>query len=74
MSRFDKNLTDWNDTHDMKLLVFEFMYQIHRPTLLIMKIDQSQIQFREYVSTGTELILIKISKLPLCKIEQFYDM
>ena len=29
-------------------------YQFHRQTLPFMKIDQGQIQFREYVSTGTE--------------------
>ena len=31
------------------------LYQFHRKTLPIMKIDRHQIQFREYVSTGTEL-------------------
>ena len=30
------------------------LYQIHRQTLPIMKIDRGQIQFREYVSTVTE--------------------
>ena len=29
-------------------------YQFHRKTLPIMKIDRGQIQFRDYVSTGTE--------------------
>ena len=41
--------------HNMTL--FKFMcvqYQFHGQTLPIMKIDQGQIQFREYVSTGTE--------------------
>ena len=30
------------------------LYQFHRQTLTIMKIDRGQIQFREYVFTGTE--------------------
>ena len=30
------------------------LYQFNRQTLPIMKIDRGQIQFREYVSTGTE--------------------
>ena len=30
------------------------LYQFHRQTLPIMKIDRGQIQFQEYVSTGTE--------------------
>ena len=41
--------------HNMTL--FKFMciqYQFHGQTLPIMKIDRGQIQFREYVSTGTE--------------------
>ena len=29
-------------------------YQFHRQTLPIIKIDRGQIQFRDYVSTGTE--------------------
>ena len=37
--------------HNMTLCV---QYQFHRQTLPIMKIDRGQIQFREYVSTGTE--------------------
>ena len=32
------------------------LYQFHRQTLPIMKIDRGQIQFQEYVSTGTEPI------------------
>ena len=39
------------------MMLFEFIcvqYQFHRQTLPIMKIDRGQIQFREYVSTGTE--------------------
>ena len=39
------------------MTLFKFicvLYQFHRQTLLIMKIDRGQIQFREYVSTGTE--------------------
>ena len=33
------------------------LYQFHRQTLLIMKIDRGQIQFQEYVSTGTEPVV-----------------
>ena len=39
------------------ITLFKFicvLYQFHRQTLSIMKIDQGKIQFREYVSTGTE--------------------
>ena len=39
------------------MILFKFMcvqYQFHRQTLPIMKIDRGQIQFRDYVSTGTE--------------------
>ena len=39
-------------THSV--LVPGVQYQFHRQTLPIMKIDRGQIQFREYVSTGTE--------------------
>ena len=38
-------------------MLFKFiyvLYQFHRTTLPIMKIDRDQIQFREYVSTGME--------------------
>ena len=41
--------------HNMPL--FEFicaLYQFHHQTLPIMKIDRGQIQFRDYVLTGTE--------------------
>ena len=39
----------------MPLFKFIFaLYQFHHQTLPITKIDWSQIQFREYVSTGTE--------------------
>ena len=41
--------------HNMTLSKFICVqYQFHRQTLPIMKIDRGQIQFREYVSTGTE--------------------
>ena len=33
------------------------LYQFHHQTLRIMKIDRGQIQFRDYVFTGTEPIL-----------------
>ena len=39
------------------MTLFKFIcvqYQFHGQTLTIMKIDRDQIQFREYVSTGTE--------------------
>ena len=43
--------------HNMTLFKFICVqYQFHRQTLSIMKIDRGQIQFREYVSTGTEPI------------------
>ena len=42
-------------THNMTLFkLICVQYQFHRQTLPIMKIDRGQIQFREYVSTGTE--------------------
>ena len=41
--------------HNMTLFkVMCVQYQFHGQTLPIMKIDRGQIQFREYVSTGTE--------------------
>ena len=41
--------------HNMTLFKFICVqYQFHRQTLPIMKIDLGQIQFRDYVSTGTE--------------------
>ena len=41
--------------HNMTLFKFICVqYQFHRQTLPIIKIDRGQIQFREYVSTGTE--------------------
>ena len=41
--------------HNMTLFKFICVqYQFHRQTLPVMKIDRGQIQFREYVSTGTE--------------------
>ena len=41
--------------HNMTLLKFIcVLYQFHRQTLTIMKIDRGQIQFREYVFTGME--------------------
>ena len=45
--------------HNMNQISFKFicvLYQFHRLTLPIMKIDRGQIQFREYASTGTEPI------------------
>ena len=44
--------------HNMTLFKFICVqYQFHRQTLPIMKIDRGQIQFRDYVSTGTEPLL-----------------
>ena len=44
--------------HNMTLFKFICVqYQFHRQTLPIMKIDRGQIQFRDYVSTGTEPFL-----------------
>ena len=41
--------------HNMTLFKFICVqYQFHCQTLPIMKIDRGQIQFRDYVSTGTE--------------------
>ena len=41
--------------HNMTLFKFICVqYQFPRQTLPIMKIDRGQIQFRDYVSTGTE--------------------
>ena len=41
--------------HNMTLFKFICVqYQFHGQTLPIMKIDRGQIQFREYVLTGTE--------------------
>ena len=41
--------------HNMPLFKFICaLYQFHHQTLPIMKIDRGQIQFREYVFTGTE--------------------
>ena len=41
--------------HNTTLLKFIcVLYQFHRQTLTIMKIDRGQIQFGEYVFTGTE--------------------
>ena len=49
--------------HNMTLFKFIYVqYQFHRQTLPIMKIDRGQIQFRDYVSTGTE---------PLYKLDRF---
>ena len=46
--------------HNMTLFKFICVqYQFHRQTLPIMKIDRGQIQFREYVSTGTEPYLLR---------------
>ena len=44
--------------HNMTLFKFIcVLYQFHRQTLpIIMKTDRGQIQFREYVFTGTEPI------------------
>ena len=39
------------------MILFKFICvqnQFHRQTLPIMKIDRGQIQFQDYVSTGTE--------------------
>ena len=47
-----------------KMPLFKFicaLYQFHHQTLPIMKIDRGQIQFRDYVSTGTEPFLQKCS-------------
>ena len=47
--------------HNMTLFKFICVqYQFYRQTLPIMKIDRGQIQFREYVSTGTEPLLFNI--------------
>ena len=52
---FGKNVTDWNDFHNMTLFkMICVLYQCHHWTLPIMKIDRDRFQFREYVSTGTE--------------------
>ena len=49
--------------HNMTLFKFICVqYQFHRQTLPIMKIDRGQIQFRDYVSTGTEPKVI-----PICR-------
>ena len=41
--------------HNMPLFKFICaLYQFHHQTLPIMKIDRGQIQFRDYVFTGTE--------------------
>ena len=41
--------------HNMTLFKFICVqYQFHGQTLPVMKIERGQIQFREYVSTGTE--------------------
>ena len=41
--------------HNMPLFKFTCeLYQFHHQTLPIMKIDRGQIQFRDYVFTGTE--------------------
>ena len=41
--------------HNMTLYKFIcVLYQFHHQTLSIMKINRGQIQFRDYVSTGTE--------------------
>ena len=41
--------------HNMPLFKFiSALYQFHHQTLPITKVDQGQIHFREYVSTGTE--------------------
>ena len=43
--------------HNMTLFKFIcVLYQFHRQTLPIMKIERGQIQFREHVFTGTEPI------------------
>ena len=54
------------------MVSFKFLcvlYQCHRQTLPIMNIDRGQIQFREYVATGTEPKVqirhrIKIGEMP----------
>ena len=53
--------------HNMTLFKFICVqYQFHGQTLPIMKIDRGQIQFREYVSTGTEPLLCTLSLSPSC--------
>ena len=41
-------------SHNMTLCKICVLYQFHHWTLPMMKIDWDQIQFRQYVSTGTE--------------------
>ena len=62
--------------HNMTLFKFICVqYQFHGQTLPIMKIDRGQIQFREYVSTGTEPVEVVnfcnanaiVHKLGICK-------
>ena len=46
--------------HNMPLFKFICaLYQFHHQTLPIMKIDRGQIQFRDYVFTGTEPIALR---------------
>ena len=41
--------------HNMPLFKFIYaLYEFHHQTLPIVKIDRGQIQFRDYVFTGTE--------------------
>ena len=55
--------------HNMTLFKFICVqYQFHRQTLPIMKIDRGQIQFRDYVSTGTEPYIIpKVNELHVAR-------
>ena len=51
------------------MTLFKFIcvqYQFHRQTLPIMKIDRGQIQFRDYVSTGTEPFACKVDHIMRC--------
>ena len=46
--------------HNMPLFKFICaLYQFHHQTLPIMKIDRGQIQFRDYVFTGTEPYMLR---------------
>ena len=58
--------------HNMTLFKFICVqYQFHGQTLPIMKIDRGQIQFREYVSTGTEPKYLNCLVLTLTEISDW---
>ena len=55
--------------HNMTLFKFTYVqYQFHRQTLPIMNIERGQIQFREYVSTGIEPLLIRTARWMFMKL------